>query len=329
MELRRFGRTEMEVSSIALGAMNFGSAPWGCSEEDAAQILRVYRDAGGNLVDTANIYANGESERILGRLIAGCRDELLIASKVGFPVPGGHPPGVTAARVRESLVATLQRLATDHLDLLQLHAFDARVPLDETLGALSDLVAEGLIRFAGSSNYFAWQLAEADRLAGERAVAHLASTQLMYNLVRRDIEREHLPYARSTELAVIAYGPLHGGHLAAGWLSRAELAPDSRALANPDVYLADEDRLFAVTRALVEHSQALGVAPGRVALAWVVRNPDVSTTLTAARTANELTEQLEALTLDADDAFWRSLDAATALPESYPSDFYDRLAGRS
>jgi aryl-alcohol dehydrogenase-like predicted oxidoreductase len=328
VEHRPFGRTGLQVSCLALGAMNFGSTTWGCSERDAAEIFGVYRDAGGNIVDTANIYANGESERIVGRLVASCRDEFIVASKVGFPLPGGHPSGLTPARIRESLLETLRRLETDHLDLLQLHAYDERVPLAETLGALDDLVAEGLIRFAGSSNYFSWQLADADRVAREAGVAPLVSTQLMYNLVRRDIEREHLPYARGGRLAVIAYSPLHGGHLASGWQSREELPADSRALANPDVYLADEKRLFSVARTLVEHSEALGASPGHVALAWVVRNPDLSTTLTSARTADELTDQLHALSLDADEVFWDALDRATAPPHSYPTDFYDRLATR-
>jgi 1-deoxyxylulose-5-phosphate synthase len=328
MDPVRFGRTDLFVSPLALGAMNFGVSGWGCDEATAAEILRTYRDAGGNVIDTANVYARGESERILARLLAGNRDELVLAGKVGFPTLGGGPAGLAPESIRASLLGSLERLGTDHLDLLQLHAFDPRVPLDETLSALDELVSEGLIRYAGSSNFFAWQLAVADRIAGERTLVGLVSTQVMYNLVRRDIEREHLPYAQHAGLGVIAYGPLHGGHLAGGWRSRDDIPQDSRALANPDVYLADEDRLFSVTATLVEHSEKLGATPGQVALAWVVRRRGVTTTLTSARSAGELTEQLRAFGLDADESFWESLDRATTLPAGYPTDFYERLHAR-
>src|SRR5207244_7926900 len=127
----------------------------------AADIVRVYRDAGGNFFDTANIYGGGESERILGRLLAGSRDEVVLASKVGFPSPGGGPSGLDPANIRASLEGTLQRLGTDHLDVYQMHSFDARVPLETSLGALDALVDEGLIRHAACSNFFAWQLAHA------------------------------------------------------------------------------------------------------------------------------------------------------------------------
>ena len=328
MELVPFGRTDLQVSSLALGAMNFGADGWGCDRRAAAEILRVYRDAGGNFVDTANIYAGGDSESILGELLVGQRDEIVLASKVGFPSPNTGRGGLTPENIRESLHDTLRRLRTDHLDLYQLHAFDQRVGLDDTLGALDDLVAGGLIRHTGSSNFFAWQMAYADGIADVAGASRLVSAQLMYSLVRRDIEREHIGYATQVGSAIIAYGPLHGGQLAAGWRRRSEIPDDSRAAGNPDVYLADEHRVFAVTDALVEHARQIGATPGQVALAWVLRQLGITTTLTAARSARELREQLDALTLDADDDFWASLDVATATPHSYPADFYGRLRGR-
>jgi aryl-alcohol dehydrogenase-like predicted oxidoreductase len=309
--------------------MNFGTPGWGCDEEAAADIVSVYRDAGGNFFDTANIYGGGESERILGRLVAGSRDDVVIASKVGFPSPGGGPWGLGPENIRASLEGTLQRLGTDHLDLFQMHSFDASVPLEETLGALDALVDEGLIRYAACSNFFAWQIAHAATLAVRNSWRDLASAQMMYNLIRRDLEREHFGYAQATGLALIAYGPLHAGQLAGGWRSRDELPADSRALEQPDVYLADEARVFEVTAALVEHAHQIEATPGQVALAWVVRQPAITSTLTAARSADELREQLRALDLVADDSFWTSLDRATALPPSYPADFYTRLSGRA
>jgi aryl-alcohol dehydrogenase-like predicted oxidoreductase len=328
MERIGLGRTELEVSPLCLGAMNFGTPGWGCDAAAAEEIVRVYRDAGGNFFDTANIYGDGESERILGRILGGGRRDVVIASKVGFPGPGSTERGLSPAHVRASLEGTLERLGTDYLDLYQLHAFDPEVGLEDTLGILHELAEEGLIRHAGCSNFFAWQIAHADAIARACSLPGLVSAQMMYSLVRRDIEREHIGYAREVGLALIAYGPLHGGHLAAAWSSRADVPPDSRAASNPDVYLSDEDRLFAVTDTLVTHARAIGATPGQLALAWVLRQPGITATVTAARSAAELREQLVALMLDADDEVWESLDRATALPPSYPNDFYERLTAR-
>jgi aryl-alcohol dehydrogenase-like predicted oxidoreductase len=329
MELRAFGNTDLRVAPMCLGAMNFGTPGWGCDEQAAAEIVGVYRDAGGNFFDTANIYGGGESERILGRLVAGSRDEVVLASKVGFPSSGGGPWGLGPDNIRVSLEGTLQRLGTDHLDLYQMHSFDERVPLEDSLGALDVLVDEGLIRHAACSNFFAWQIAHAATLSTRNSWRELASAQMMYNLIRRDLEREHFGYAQATGLALIAYGPLHAGQLAAGWRSRDELPIDSRALEQPDVYLADEARVFGVTAAVVEHAREIGATPGQIALAWVIRQPAITSTLTAARSADELREQLRAFDVDADESFWASLDRVTALPASYPDDFYRRLSGRA
>ena len=264
MEIAPLGTTDLNVARLGLGSMNFGAVPWGSGRDEADRIFRVYRDAGGNFLDTANIYVSGESERILGDLIAGSRDELVLASKVGFPVPGSPRAGLSPANVRSSLVETLRSLRTDYLDLYQLHAYDPTVGLDETLGVLHDLVEEGQIRYAGSSNFFAWQMADAEAIARAHGWHGLVSAQMMYNLVRRDIEREHIPFTQHVGLGLIAYSPLHGGHLAAAWRSRAEVPSDSRARTNPDVYLADEDRLFAVTNTLVRHAHTIGATPGQL-----------------------------------------------------------------
>jgi aryl-alcohol dehydrogenase-like predicted oxidoreductase len=328
VERARFGRTELEVTPVCLGAMNFGTPDWGCDATAAAEIVATFRDGGGNFFDTANIYGLGESERLLGSLLADAREEMVIASKVGFPSPQGGPGGLSPHNLRASLEGTLERLGTSYLDLFQLHAFDVSVPLEETLGALQGLVDEGLVRYAGCSNFFAWQIAHGQTIAQAHGWQGLVSAQMMYSLIRRDIEREHVGYAVETGLALIAYGPLHGGQLAAAWLNADELPSDSRAVQNSDVYLSDAERVFAVTAALVEHSERIGATPGQVALAWVLRNPAIAAALTAARSAAELEEQLRALDLDADDAFWASLDDATAPPVSYPSDFYDRLRAR-
>ena len=327
MNLLPFGTTELRVAPLCLGAMNFGTPGWGCDEEEAARIVAVYRDAGGNFFDTANIYGGGESERILGRLVAGIRSEVVIASKVGFPLPGGGG-GLSPKNIRQSVQETLGRLGTDYLDLYQMHAFDSAVPLEESLGELNALVTEGLVRYVGCSNYFVWQIAVSTMVAEHKGYRLLASAQMMYSLIRRDLEREHFGYAGATGLALIAYSPLHGGQLASAWRSPDELPSEARALSQRDVYLSDADRVFGVTRAVAEHADRIGATPGQVALGWVLRQPAITATLTAAQSAAELESQLKAQSLDADESFWSSLDAATALPQSYPADFYVRLTSR-
>jgi 1-deoxyxylulose-5-phosphate synthase len=328
MDLIPFGVTELRVAPVCLGAMNFGTPGWGCDAAEAARIVAVYRDAGGNFFDTANVYGGGESERILGRLLGSDRQQVVIASKVGFPSPGGGGGGLSPKNIRASLLETLGRLGTDYLDLFQIHAFDPRVPLEDSLGEFDALVSEGLIRYAGCSNFFVWQIAVSAAVAERHRWRALASAQMMYSLIRRDLEREHFGYAEATGLALIAYSPLHGGQLAAAWRSPDELPGHSRAVSQRDVYLSDADRVFGVTAALVEHAEQIGATPGQVALGWVLRQPAITSTLTAAQSAAELESQLKALSLDADESFWESLDTATALPPSYPADFYARMKAR-
>lgn len=158
MEMRRLGESGLQVSRLCLGAMNFGVPGWGCDDHAAAQIVSAFRDAGGNFFDTADVYAGGQSEVILGGLLAGTRDEVVIASKVGMPTPEGSG-GAGARHIRRSVEGSLKRLQTDYIDLYQLHRFDSQVSVEETLGTLEDLVRAGLVRYIGCSNFFAWQLA--------------------------------------------------------------------------------------------------------------------------------------------------------------------------
>jgi aryl-alcohol dehydrogenase-like predicted oxidoreductase len=317
------------VSQICLGTMNFGMPGWGCDRAEARRIVKVFRDAGGTFFDTADVYGGGASEEILGTLLRSERDEVVIATKVGLPT-GADPNarGTSAKHIQIALEGSLRRLGVDYIDLYQVHHFDHQVPLEETMGALERLVNAGKVRYVGSSNFYAWQIADAAHVALQRGLSPFISAQMMFNLVRRDIEREHMDVCRRHGLGVLAYGPLHAGLLAAGWASREELPADSRVAMVPEVYLADEERAFSVTRSLVDHARQAGVRPGQLALAWVLRLKGVTAALTAALTARELEDQISSLSVEVNDEIWTSLDRATRLPASYPQDFYERQEAR-
>jgi aryl-alcohol dehydrogenase-like predicted oxidoreductase len=309
--------------------MNFGMPGWDCDRAEAGRIVKVFRDAGGNFFDTADVYGGGASEEILGSLLRSEGDEVVIATKVGLP-NGADPNarGTSAKHIQLAVEGSLRRLGVDYIDLYQVHHFDHQVPLEKTMGALERLVNAGKVRYVGSSNFYAWQIADAANIALQRGLSPFISTQMMFNLVRRDIEREHIDVCQRHGLGIIAYGPLHAGLLAAGWATREELPADSRVAMVPDAYLADEERVFSITRSLVDHARQAGIRPGQSALAWELRQKGLTSTLTAALTARELEDQLCSLSVEVDDAVWMSLDRATRLPASYPQDFYERQAQR-
>jgi len=329
MDYRALGHSGLKVSQICLGTMNFGMPGWGCDHGEAGRIVKVFRDAGGNFFDTADVYGGGASEEILGDLLRSERDEVVIATKVGLPM-GTDPNsrGTSAKHVQIAVEGSLRRLGVDYIDLYQVHHFDHQVPLEETMYALNRLVTAGKVRYVGCSNFYAWQIADAANLSFQRGLSPFISAQMMFNLIRRDIEREHIEVSQRHGLGILAYGPLHAGLLAAGWTTREEIPVDSRIATVSDVYLADEERAFSVTRALLDHARQAGIRPGQMALAWVLRQTGVTAALTAALTARELEDQLCSLSVEVDDTIWESLDRATRLPASYPKDFYERQAAR-
>ena len=330
MDYRALGRSGLKVSQICLGTMNFGMPGWGCDRAEAGRIVKVFRNAGGNFFDTADVYGGGASEEILGTLLRSERDEVVIATKVGLPTGAdANARGTSSKHIQTAVEGSLRRLGVDYIDLYQVHHFDHHVPLEETMGALERLVNAGKVRYIGSSNFYAWQIADAANVALDCGVSPFISAQMMFNLVRRDIEREHVDVCQRYGLGIVAYGPLHAGLLAAGWTTRDEIPSNSRVAQVPEVYLADEARVFSVTRALVDHARQASVRPGQLALAWVLRQKGVSAALTAALTVEELEDQLCSLAVEVDNAIWMSLDRATQLPASYPQDFYQRQAERT
>ncbi len=300
---------------------------WGrdTDAEDAAAQLSAFLDAGGTLVDTADVYTDGESERILGELLTGAvrRCDVVLATKaVSRPnAPDGRTRDASRRHLLAALDASLTRLRTDHVDLWQLHAYDAATPLEETLGAMDAAVASGRSRYAGISNYSGWQTAKA--ATWQRAWpgrAPIVSTQLEYSLLNRGVEREALPAARDLGLGVLAWSPLGRGVLTGkyrgGTPSGSRGAPGSNYPGFLDTYF--DDRAGRIVGAVTTAADGLGVSPLAIALAWVRDRPGVTAPIVGARTAGQLAGSLQAERLDLPREIRVALDEVSEPPHGYP-----------
>jgi aryl-alcohol dehydrogenase-like predicted oxidoreductase len=323
MEIRALGTGRLKVSKLSLGAMTFGAGFTRAAKMDEALAHRlVHRslDAGVNLIDTADAYGHGLSEEILGQAVRGRRDDVLLATKVGFGDLG--PGALVYDKVVAACEGSLQRLGVDHIDLYQLHRPDRTTPIDETLQALDDLVARGLVREAGASNFRAWEVAGA--VARQRTLGRTSFTavQVYYSLVGRDAEHEILPQCRADGLGVLVYSPLAGGFLT----GKYALAGAEGRRTVFDFPPVDGDVGREARAALGAVAAARGVSMTQVALAWLTAQPGVTSVIVGASNAEQLEDNLAAadLALEADEM--TRLDAATAPAPMYPA-FVDERWG--
>jgi aryl-alcohol dehydrogenase-like predicted oxidoreductase len=296
--------------------------------DEAHRMLDAFIAAGGTFVDTADVYGDGESERVLGEWLArdGNRERVVLATKVRFKVsdPGGA--GLDADRVRAACDASLRRLKTDVIDLYQLHAPDPDVPIEETMEALDGLVREGKVRTVGVSNFPAWLLAWAVAVQDREGWAPFASLQPQYSLVERSIEHEHLPYCRAAGLGVIPWGPLGAGFLSGRYRPEEAPPPGSRiGDAGDDLEEAwnrrANDRNFAVVRAAEAIAAERGVTVPQVAIAWLLGVPGVTAPIVGPRTMEQLTDILGAVEVELSSDERERLEAPAPPPEMYPYRF--------
>ncbi|MGY1761483.1 aldo/keto reductase [Geodermatophilus sp. SYSU D00779] len=326
MEQRALGRSGLVVSRLALGTMTWGRDT---DEDEAAMQLTAFVDAGGTLVDTADIYCDGESERLLGRLLADVvpRSDVLVATKaVGRTAPGPMGRGASRGHLLAALDASLARLGTDHVDLWQLHTWDETTPLEETLAACDTAVSSGRVRYVGISNFTGWQTAQA--VTWQRAWpgrVPLVSTQVEYSLLQRGVEREVVPAAEALGLGVLAWSPLGRGLLTGKY---RQGAPDGSRGASPQwqgfidgLRSATADR---IVEAVVTAAEGLGTTPLAVALAWVRDRPGVTAPVVGARTAAQLQSSLDAEAVRLPAAIRTALEDVSAPYFGYPERRYDR-----
>ena len=316
MEYVSLGRTGLKVSRLCLGMMTYGSSSWRdwvLPEEAGRQFVRQALDHGINFFDTADMYSRGVSEEILGRAVRDLtrRDQVVVATKAYFPMGDGpNDRGLSRKHLFDAVDASLRRLGMDHVDLYQIHRFDPETPLEETLDALNDIVRSGRARYLGASSMFAWQFARALHTADRRGWARFATMQNHYNLVYREEEREMMPLCRAEGVGVIPWSPLARGFLAGNRTTEAESpAPSSRARSDDfarKLYFAPTD--FEIVERVKTLAERRGAAPAQVALAWLVRQPGVTSPIVGTSRPEQLDQLVAALDITLDDEECRFLE---------------------
>jgi aryl-alcohol dehydrogenase-like predicted oxidoreductase len=325
---RSLGRSGLRVSPLCLGAMTFGS-DWGfgCDAASASAMLELYLEAGGNFIDTANIYTKGHAESILGDFFVarGGRERVVLATKFGGNLFSGDPNGGGAGRkaIIQQLEHSLRRLRTDYLDLYWLHFEDPHTPMDETLRTLDDLVTSGKVRYLGVSDTPAWKIAQAQVEASFRDRVPFAALQIEYSLVERSVEHELLPMAREFGLGVTPWSPLRGG-LLSGKYRRGSLPDQGRH--KPGASKSLTDRNFTIIEALESVAAEVGTGMARVAIAWLLARPGVSSPILGARTLEQLGDNLAALEVSLTAGQTARLDEASAPSPHFPQSFLANTA---
>lgn len=296
MEYRYLGNTGVQVSELCFGTMSFGGD---ADEETSAAMFHRCREVGINFFDCANVYAGGRSEEILGELVADCRDEVIITSKVYFPTGSDiNAQGASRRHIMAAVEASLKRLNTDFIDVYFIHRFDDRTPLEETLQALDDLVRQGKILYPAASNCAAWQVAKALGISAKEGWARFECIQPMYNLVKRQAEVEILPMARSENVAVISYSPLGGGLLTGKY--GVDRRPSSGRLVENKIYQTryGADWIYQVAGAFTDFARERGFDPVSLAVAWVGSHPAITAPIIGARNPQQLEASLKSLEID-------------------------------
>jgi aryl-alcohol dehydrogenase-like predicted oxidoreductase len=326
------GKSGLRVSPLTLGTMTFGTEwGWGSEESAARAIFDRYLDAGGNVMDTADMYTNGKSEELLGKFIAGSglRDRIVLATKFTFSADPANPNagGNGRKNIYRALHGSLRRLQTDYIDLYWLHAWDTITPIEEVVNTLNDLVREGKVRHYGFSDTPAWYVARAQTLAEKEGKERLIALQLEYSLVERSIEREHIPAAQELGLGICPWSPLASGLLSGKYKregdsgrgeGRLEQAKDHPVLAR----LLRDERNWRIVDVLIDVARQLGKPPAQVALNWVATQPGVTSTIIGATKLVQLEDNLRATEFGIPAELRRRLDEASAIPEIHPYLFY-------
>lgn len=312
MQYRTLGKTGVQVSSLCFGTMSFGG---NADEETSRAMFNRCREVGINFFDCANVYAGGRSEEILGRLIADCRDEIVLTSKVCGPMGSDvNARGTSRRNIMLSVEQSLKRLGTDRLDLYFIHQFDSKTPIEETLRALDDLQQQGKILYPAVSNWAAWQIAKAQGISEKEGLARFECIQPMYNLVKRQAEVEILPLAESEQIGVISYSPLGGGLLSGKY--GKDKRPQQGRLVEQAMYTKryGDDQYFEVAERFTEYAAERELHPATLAVSWVMSHPGVTAPIIGARSVEQLEPSLAALEVNMTPEWRKEIDALSITP---------------
>ncbi len=322
MRYKLLGRSGLRVSEICLGAMGFGEdLGWGSGKEDSRKAFDAFVEAGGNFIDTANIYTNGTSEKMLGEFMAGTRDRHVLATKFTIAHDKGDPnaSGNHRKNIMQSVEASLKRLNTDYIDLYWMHVWDAMTPEEETMRALDDLVRSGKVLYVGVSDTPAWVVARSNTIAELRGWTSFTGLQVEYSLIQRTPERDLLPMARALDLAVTPWAPLGMGVLT-GKFNRGEDAKSQtrRPLASNRL----NERTRAIAREVEVVANECGRSSAQVAINWVRQQPGVVLPIVGARTGDQCRDSLACLEFSLNDDQMKRLNEVSAIEMGFPYDFY-------
>ena len=334
MKYKQLGNTGLLVSRLCLGTMTFGDGDGvyehigAVDQEVADALVRASIEAGVNFLDTADIYSHGRSEERLGQCLRNlgiARDDVVLATKGYMRMgPGRNAIGASRGHIVAAVEASLKRLQVDHIDLYQIHQSDRLTPIDETLRALDDLVRQGKIRYIGCSNWPAWKVALAFGAAERRDRARFETVQAYYSLAGRDVEREMIPLLEHEKAGLLVWSPLAGG-LLSGKYDRNNPSPAGARRSGFDFPVVDKDRAWAAIDSLRPIAEAHGCSPARVALAWLLSRPAVTSVIIGAKRPDQLDDNLAAMDLQLSEDELASLEAVSALPPEYPGWMLDAM----
>ena len=328
MNYQLLGRSGLRVSDLCLGTMTFGEGwGWGSPKDEAKKIYDVFREAGGNFIDTANLYTLGTSELFVGEFIAGHREEVVLATKFSNAMPGKDPnaAGNQRKNMVQAVEASLKRLGTDYIDLYWLHTWDQITPAEEVMRAFDDLVRAGKLLYVGISDAPAWVVAKSNTLAELRGWTRYIGLQIEYSLLERTVERELIPVARDQQMSVLAWSPLRSGLLTGKYLPENTGAHTSDARLNNEMvkgFVSVDDASIRTVREVVAVAKEIEVSPAQVALAWLRYRPVPVVPIIGARKLSQLDDNLRSLDVDLSPDLLQRLDAASAIALGFPHDFF-------
>src|ERR1700687_5406479 len=325
MKYRLYGNSGLRVSEVSLGTMTFGEDwGWGSAKDESRKIYDAYREAGGNFVDTANLYTNGTSESLVGEFIRDHRQSVVLATKYTNAMAGTDPnaSGNHRKSMVQALEASLRRLKTDYVDLYWLHIWDQMTPVDEVMRAFDDLVRQGKVLYIGVSDAPAWWIAQANTLAELRGWTQFIGLQIEYSLIERSVERELIPMAKAFKLGMVAWSPLAGGLLSGKYHASESEAKEGRFSAeSAKAFRHTGERVDGVVAALKWMSQQVGRPPAQVALAWLRNREMPVIPIVGARRVSQLEDNLASLELELTREQVSELDDASAIEMGFPHDF--------
>ena len=332
MKYRLLGKSGLRVSEAALGTMTFGEEwGWGAAKDEARNVYDTYREAGGNFIDTANVYTNGSSERFVGEFIKDHRQSIVLATKYSNAAPGNDPNA--AGNHRKSMVqavdASLSRLQTDYIDLYWVHIWDQMTPVEEVMRGLDDLVRQGKVLYAGISDAPAWWISQANTLAELRGWSRFAGLQIEYSLIQRTVERELVPMAKALNLGVLAWSPLANGVLTGKYHGNANAEVGRMSRQEMQEFLPEQERTQRIIAALKSVAEQTGRSMVQVALAWLRHRPVPVIPILGARKVSQLQHNLASLDLNLSAEQAKALDEASSIEPGFPYYLYEAQMTRS